>query len=311
MTRPKIGPDGGKATHGTRVLARRKTVAEVIKAREKELLETWLGNIRTLAGTRTLELMTEGQFRKQLTDLLRALRIAFSAERYEDIDRPEFADLVAMLRDISASRAEQGFTPTETAIFILSFKDALLEYLQAEFSGDPALLIAEISKMNKVIDKLALVTFETFVWAREDIIAHQREEIIERQKHLIMELSTPVIRIWNEVVLMPLIGVIDTARTQQMMERLLESIVQTEARAAILDVSGVPVIDASVAKHLLNTVTAAKMLGAQVIVTGISPDAAQAMAKLRIELAALRACGSLRAGVVEALRMTGKQITSL
>jgi len=277
------------------------TVAEIMAAQEDKILEAWLANIIRLTGTRTLELMTERQLRTQTTELLHTLTVAFASEEYADIERPELADVAAMLRDISASRAEQGFSPSETAGYIFSLKDALLEYLQAELAESPDLLNAEVVKMNKVIDKLGLLTFEAFTRVREDLIAQQSRSL--------MELATPVIKLWDEIVMLPLVGVIDTLRAQQIMESLLQAIVATESRVAILDVTGVPVIDTRVAQHLMKATAAAKMLGAEVVVTGISPEAAQTLVKLDIDLSAIRTRGTLRAGVAEAFRLLGLQVT--
>ena len=279
-----------------------KTVAELCAARQGEITVDWMENIRALAGTQTFELMTEAQVHKQVTDLLRVLTIAFGAEQYEDMTRPEFTDSVAMLRDISASRAEQGFTPSETATFVFSLKDALLKYLQEELKDDPAALNAEVVRMNKVIDMLGLVTFETFTKTREDIIAQQSRSL--------MEASTPILKLLDEIVLLPLIGVIDTPRAQQIMENLLGAIVENEARVAILDVTGVPVIDTKVAGHLMKTVSAATMLGAETILTGVSPDAASTLTKLNIDLSAIRSVGTLRAGVAAAFAMVGKHVVA-
>lgn len=277
------------------------TIAEIMAAKEGELLESWLENVKALPGTRTLELVTEAQLRTEAAELLRTLVIALGSEEYEDITRPEFADSLALLRDISASRAEQGFTPSETAFFVLSLKNALLAFLQQEFADDPAQLNAEMLKMGTVLDNLGLVTFETYVLAREEVIAQQSCSIIE--------LTTPVVRLWDEIVVLPLMGVIDTLRAQKITESLLRAITKIEARVAIIDVTGVPVIDTRVAQYLIDAMTAARMVGAEVIITGVSTDAAQTLVRLRVDLSPLRTKGSLRTGFAEALKLVGQRIT--
>lgn len=307
-------------THGLEIVRRktmagekraaRRTVAQIMQARQSEILEDWLTFIGKSAGTRTLGLMSREELREEADGLLGALAIAFRAEQYTSIQQPEFEDSVAMLERISASRAKQGFTPTETTVLVLSLKDALLKFLQQEFGNDAEMLNTEIVKINRVIDLLALVTFETYMKTREEIVAGQKEEIIALQQRSLEELSTPVIKIWNELVLLPLIGVVDTIRAQSILENLLQSIVKNEARVAILDVTGVPVIDTSVAKHLLDAIVAAKMLGAEVILTGIGPKAAQTMSKLAIDLSQVRTSGSLRAGITEALAFLGVKLVA-
>ncbi len=266
-----------------------RNIADLIAVKQRDVLKTWMDNIVALPGSRTLEFMTEDQLLQQTTNLLQTLITAFRSDNFEDITRPEYADALAILRDISAARAEQGFNPSETAAFVLSLKDALLEYLQEEYGESPEQLNSEVVRLNKLIDQLGLVTFETF--------ALTREEIINQQSQSLLELSTPVIQLWEQIVLLPLIGVIDTARASQIMERMLHAIVETESRVAILDVTGVPIIDTSVAQHLVRTASAATMVGAEVILTGISPDMAQTLVKLNIDLGTLTTRGTLRAGV--------------
>ncbi|MDX8411130.1 MAG: STAS domain-containing protein [Mariprofundaceae bacterium] len=280
-----------------------------MKSKRDEILETWLkvidresGGGSSSSGTRkTNLLMSKDALRAEAKGLADALTLAFAAEEYDDLDAPRFELALQRLRSISENRARQGFTPSETALFVMSIKSALLKYMQVEFD-DPKHLNDEIIKMNLIIDRLALVTIETF--------SHTREEIIMEQSRSLMELSTPVVKLWDGVVMLPLVGIIDTPRSQHIIAALLQGIVDHQAQVAVLDVTGVPMMDTKVAQHLINTVDAARMLGSEVVLTGISPDAAQTLVRLHVDLRGLRTSGLLKNGVRDALSMIGKEITS-
>lgn len=202
-------------------------------------------------------------------------------------------ELVATL---SRSRAIQGFTPTETAHFVLSLKEALLPSLERELARDPSQLARQVLEANRYLDLLAVKTFEAFVTARE--------EIIRQQGRAISELSTPVVELWEGIVLLPIVGVVDTERSQQIMEALLGKIVDTGAEVVLMDITGVPLVDTAVARHLLQTVEAAKLLGAQTIISGVSARVAQTVVQLGVELGDVVTRSSLAKGLKLAMTMT-------
>ncbi|OPX22867.1 MAG: hypothetical protein B1H04_04420 [Planctomycetales bacterium 4484_123] len=265
------------------------------------LLKNWLANVKSLPGARILELVPEADVRAEMDRLVEVLPAAFRAGPAEELEAPALAELVELVRDVSATWAKRGLGVSEMAHWLFSLGAAMREVLMEKFSRDVPALREAVSDAIRLTDKLLLAGIETFESARDEIIAQQSRSI--------MEVSTPVIKLWERVVMLPLVGVIDTPRARQVMERLLNSIVQTESRVAILDVTGVPMIDTRVAQHLMKTVAAAEMMGAEVIVTGISPDAAQALIKLGIQADALNTKGTLQAGVAEAFRLLGLKVT--
>jgi len=276
------------------------TTAALLKAKEESLLKAWMGTQIANIALR-LDRLSEKDLRQQAVEFLRAFIKAISSENLEDITAPEYDEVNAMLTDVSRLRAAQGFTPSETATYVFSLKDSILAFLQQELGDQPDLLNREVSTFSRLLDKLGLATFETYATARE--------ELIYQQSQAILELSTPVIRIWERIVMLPLVGTIDTPRAQQMVEGLLQGIVDTESVVALLDITGVPMVDTQVAGHLLKAIQAANMLGAQVILTGISPHNAQTLVKLGVALPAVISRGTLRAGLEEAFRIVGLRVT--
>ncbi|WP_027366611.1 STAS domain-containing protein [Desulfocurvibacter africanus] len=252
-----------------------KSTIQMIMARKKEILKAWLEAQYDSKSIR-LDLINKGELATQSEDFLDAFVDAIKTENLTDISAPEYKYVVQMLGDISRSRTRQGFSPSETAMYVFSLKDTLLHFLQDAFSDKPEELNKEVLRFSKLLDSLGLLTFEAYT--------HSREDVIQRQQQEILELSTPVIRIWKGVLSVPLIGTLDSARTQTIMESLLQQIVATESSVAILDISGVPAVDTLVAQHLLKTVSAARLMGAECIISGIRPEIAQTMVNLGVDI---------------------------
>ena len=210
-------------------------------------------------------------------------------------DDQALGELRAALAELSRSRARNGFTPSETALGVFALKDAVYELV-----ADAADLVPEYLVFSRMMDDLGLLTFETYATAREQIIADQAEAMLE--------LSTPVIRLWDGVIAVPLVGTLDSARTQLVMEKLLETLVATGADHAVLDITGVPTVDTEVAQHLLKTVSAARLLGAECIVSGIRPQVAQTIVSLGIEFGDIATKATLADALAHALRRTGQRI---
>ena len=222
-------------------------------------------------------------------EVLAALRTGLAGGRVDDVSGGEYDDLRRLLAEISRSGVQRGATPSETATGVLTLREALFSVLQEEHADDPAALLATVTAVGRLVDALALVTFETYVDGREGIIRRQGQQLFE--------LSTPVVRLWDRVVGVPLVGTLDSNRAQVVMEALLQAIVDEQATVAILDITGVPTVDTLVAQHLLKTVTATRLMGAECIISGIRPQTAQTIVQLGIDLAAV----TTRATLADAL----------
>ena len=269
---------------------------KVLQKRRKNILENWMKLQLTDESLRE-DLMSNEDLRQQSEELLNALVDQLSDSTIEDPS--QFGEFAEILDAISISRAKQGFTPRETGAFVFSLKDALLEVLQQEIK-DPQELYTQTLKISKLIDSFGINTFETFIRGREEVILRQTDEITE--------ISTPVIQVWDGILALPIIGTLDSARTQVVMESLLQRIVESGSRIAILDISGVPAVDSLVAQHLIKTVSATRLMGAECIISGIRPEIAQTVVHLGIDLTGVLTKASLASALKSAFTMLRLQL---
>ncbi|MEV4490937.1 STAS domain-containing protein [Micromonospora coxensis] len=235
--------------------------------------------------------LSQAELRLQVQELHRSM-IDAGAEGLTDIQSERATEVRAVLAELSRGRARQGFSATETAISIYALRDVL-----AELAGSGDVELRDVVAFNGLIDQMGLFTFETYVQAREGLIADQAEQLLE--------LSTPVVKIWDGVVAVPLVGTLDSARAQVVMERLLQTLVDTGSPYAIIDITGVPAVDTQVAQHILKTVVAARLMGADCIISGIRPQIAQTIVALGIEFGDIATKASLADALRHVLRLTG------
>ncbi len=241
--------------------------------------------------------VSDVQRREQAADLLRAIAKAARNGNVSDIETPEWATVREALGGISRSGAQQGLSPSETAMAILSLKQPIFARVREETGEDAAALASEMWASTHLVDTLALYTTEVFQQAREQVVMRQQEDLLE--------LSTPVIKLWDGILALPMIGTLDSARTQTVMESLLQKIVDIEAEVAIIDITGVPTVDTLTAQHLLKTVTAARLMGADCIISGIRPQIAQTIVQLGVDLSGVVTKATLADAFALALRQRG------
>jgi rsbT co-antagonist protein RsbR len=269
-------------------------IAEVIRKHEADLTADWIQAIAT--STRRSDLMKDSELKSQASQFVRALSDAIEGGKTEDIGARVFDPVRELLEEISHSRAVQGFTPSETATFVFSFKKPFIDKMAKE-AKDPQTLLSETWRFNELVDKLGLYTMEVFLKSREELILRQQQDMLE--------LSTPVVRLWEGVLALPLIGTLDSARTQVVMESLLRKIVETNSQVAIIDITGVPTVDTLVAQHLIKTVTAARLMGADCIISGIRPQIAQTIVHLGVNLSDITTKSSMADAFLIALQRGG------
>src|SRR5215470_9904284 len=269
-------------------------IPEIIARRESDLLADWMRE-QLAATTLRGDLMRESELREQSRQFLNLLiRAASQQPGLNDVAAPAWEEAREFLSGISRSRAHQGYTPSETATFIFSLKQPLFTMMRQELEGEPKRLADEMWVATALLDKLGLYTTEAYQKGREEVIMRQQQELLE--------LSTPVVVLWEGILALPVIGTLDSARTQVVMESLLQKIVETGAGIAVIDITGVPTVDTLVAQHLLKTVSAARLMGADCIISGIRPQIAQTIVHLGVNLTDVITKSSLADAFAVALR---------
>jgi rsbT co-antagonist protein RsbR len=274
-----------------------RNVRQLMQTHPDSLLADWRRRLGDEAGT------DGGELQAEMQDLLQALGQVLQQDPAPAGAEggPALKALDTWLAAASQERAVRGLPPEGSVRFLHAGRDALLALAQQHLGGDPGRSEAAQSLVRSLFDRCVTTLVAQFVAARENVIRAQAQSLLD--------MSTPVIVLWDAILLLPLVGVVDSLRAVQVAERLLEAIGRTEAEVTLIDVTGVPVMDTSVARHLLRTVAAAEMLGTRVILTGISPTTAQTMVKLGIDMASVPTRGTLRAGVALAFKLTGRDVT--
>lgn len=269
-------------------------ISEILNKYQGLLLGDWLRELEASASGRRADLIRPEELREQCSNFLRLTNEALQKDSAGNVNSQAWDEVRGLLGDISRSRAFQGFTPSETATFVFSFKKPLFDALRKELGTNPQELAQAFWNATELLDQLGLYTTEVFQRSREEIIFRQQQEMLE--------LSTPVVELWKGIVALPLIGTLDSARTQVVMETLLQRIVETGSQIAIIDITGVPTVDTLVAQHLMKTVAAARLMGAECIISGIRPQIASTIVHLGVDLKDVMTKASLSSALLLALK---------
>ncbi len=276
-------------------------LSDVLAKRDAGIIADWL-NQQSITGKRT-SAAEQAETTRQSREFIGLFRNAIEKSPSDDITGQGWERVTQMLSELSTARAKAGYSPSETASFIFSLKQPVFSAIREEFGKDPELLGATTWDANLLLDKLGLLTTEIHQKMREDVILRQQQELLE--------LSTPVVRLWENVLALPLIGTLDSARTQIVMQNLLEAIVTTRSDFAIIDITGVPVVDTLVAQHLLKTVAAARLMGADCLISGIRPQIAQTIIHLGVDLTNVTTKATLADAFAVALKRNGMTVVKL
>ncbi len=283
-------------------MEKQKSIVSLLKAKQDTILQEWEKE-QFSAGKFRADLISPDELKQQMRDFWDSLLKALGQEERVDLSDEGWKPVRSLLTELSKSRAKLGFTPSETALFVFSLKKPIFQLIQDTFQNDPARLQKELWDLNTLLDSLGLFTTETYIRSKEEIIRRQQEEMLE--------LSTPVVKIWEQIVAVPLIGTLDSARTQTVMENLLQEIVAASATVAIIDITGVPTVDTLVAQHLIKTVSAARLMGAECIISGIRPQIAQTMIHLGVSFQDITTKATLAEAIKYGLSQVGYRISKM
>jgi rsbT co-antagonist protein RsbR len=281
-------------------MASNSNLSSVLQSRSQAILANWLQQLERATNSAKGRLSTS-DLQKQATEFLALLASAAKTQDLADIGAAGWMAVRAFLEELSRQRVIAGFSSDETATFIFSLKRPLFDALKQESGSDAEKLAQEIWAATELLDKLGLYTVKTFQKSREEVIGRQQTELLE--------LSTPVVKLWDGILALPMIGTLDSARTQIVMESLLQKIVETESQIAIIDITGVPTVDTLVAQHLLKTVTAIRLMGADCIISGVRPQIAQTIVHLGVDLQGVTTKANLADALALALKRSGIAFT--
>jgi rsbT co-antagonist protein RsbR len=277
--------------------AQKFQIADLLRKHEEKVLASWTTEQTRLSSAK----ISIGELKTQCHDFLRLYIEAMQTAAPESISGSGWEPVKKMLIEVSKSRGLRGFSPSETAIFVFSLKRPIFELLRQELGEDPQVFADEVWQLTTVVDQLGLFTTEAYQKTRNEVITRQQVEMLE--------LSTPVVKLWDGILALPMIGTLDSSRTQVVMESLLQKIMETGSEIAIIDITGVPTVDTLVAQHLIKTVTAARLMGAECIISGIRPQIAATIVHLGVDLGGIATKATLADAFILALQRTGKSVS--
>ncbi len=282
-------------------MSTKASVSAALAKRRDDVQARWIRQLASAASNTAKARLTASEIDGQVRQFLNVFNPAVQTQKLDDIEGSEWAEVRAFLEDLSRRRVLAGFSSTETAMFIFSLKRVLFEVLKEEAADDAMLFAGNVWQASSLLDQLGLYTVKSY--------QKSREEVINRQQQDLLELSTPVVKLWDGILALPMIGTLDSARTQIVMESLLQKIVETESQIAIIDITGVPTVDTLVAQHLLKTVTALRLMGADCIISGVRPEIAQTIVHLGLDLQGVTTKANLADALALALKRNGVTFT--